>query len=100
MEGQYTLFAELGEYLPSHGRRLKWEDLKVGDIVLYDASTQSTKAYQRSMVDGFTVTPDGNDRVLLDYGKKQRTLVDKWRLDSGDTRIYAEPPERVSCIWR
>lgn len=84
------MFAELGEYLPRHGRRLKWEDLHIGDVILYDTSTESTEWYQRTVVDNFTITPEGYDRVLLNYGSKQRTLINRFYIDDGRVKLYAE----------
>lgn len=90
MIGQFTFLEEIGVYVEKHGRRLRWDELKVGDVVVFDVSTKSTPWFRTMEVENFSVTPDGYERVILNNGSKQRTLVDRWRYEKGEINMYAE----------
>ena len=96
---QLTLFhprgpksVAVGEYPEEHGKRLGWEDLYPGRLVLLDVSTQSHPWFLATVVKEIIKTPD-DWRVILDGGKKHRPLVNKLYIDIGAVKLYAPKRE-------
>ena len=78
-----------GEYVEQKGQRLTWRDLTPGMTVIYDCSTQSHEWLMVTTVDKIIRTPD-DLRVILNQGKKQRLLINRAYIESGDVKLYRE----------
>lgn len=79
----------VGAYIEEHGRRLVWDELRAGMTVIYDCSTESHEWLMVTTVDKIIRTPD-DLRVILNQGKKQRLLINRAYIESGDVKLYRE----------
>lgn len=89
---QLSLFPaalRVGAYIEEHGRRLAWDELQVGMTVIYDCSTESHEWLMVTTADKIIRTPD-DLRVILNQGKKQRLLINRAYIESGEVKLYRE----------
>lgn len=57
--------------------------------VIYDCSTESHEWLMVTTVDKIIRTPD-DLRVILNQGKKQRLLINRAYIESGEVKLYRE----------
>ena len=84
MNGQINLFDLLaqstdprpGDYVEISGRELSFDECvsRVGQIVIFDRSTESHKWYQAMRIEKLVQTEDGRRLICYD-GCKQRALI-------------------------